>query len=51
MRGYEDCDDGNLNDNDGCDHNCDLEDGFVCTESLVTKCKPICGDNRKRGNE
>jgi len=27
----EDCDDGNLNDGDGCSHDCKLEPGFMCS--------------------
>ena len=31
LDGDEECDDGNLNDNDGCNKWCKLDPGYVCT--------------------
>lgn len=46
LEGYENCDDGNLNDNDGCDSTCYKEYGFVCTFDSPSIChKPNCGNN------
>ncbi|CAI2380327.1 unnamed protein product [Moneuplotes crassus] len=43
------CDDGNLDDGDGCNSNCSVETGYTCTSiSLATSiCGPICGDGLK----
>jgi cysteine-rich repeat protein len=41
--GYEQCDDGNALDGDGCDADCMVEPGFTC--SYYEPCRPVaCGD-------
>jgi fibro-slime domain-containing protein len=45
----ENCDDGNENDDDGCDSTCQLEAGWVCAPGAV--CVPICGDGILVGKE
>ena len=45
--GYFPCDDGNLNNNDGCDNTCQWEDGWHCSnaaEQTPYPCLPVCGD-------
>ena len=37
----EACDDGNLEDGDGCDARCEVELGYACDED---GCAPLCGD-------
>jgi cysteine-rich repeat protein len=34
----EDCDDGNIRSNDGCDQKCKREIGFTCVPSVPTQC-------------
>ena len=34
----EQCDDGNLRDGDGCDDDCEIEDGWKCTISSPSTC-------------
>ena len=48
VSGAEDCDDGNQNDGDGCSSDCQIEDGWECSE---TGCHEICGDARLVGAE
>jgi cysteine-rich repeat protein len=36
--GAEECDDGNINDGDGCNHKCELEAGWNCDSSGCAKC-------------
>lgn len=36
----EDCDDGNTTPDDGCDADCNVEPGFVCTGNAPTVCLP-----------
>jgi fibro-slime domain-containing protein len=39
----EECEDGNVNDDDGCSSQCTKEAGFNCP-AMVGACAPICGD-------
>jgi len=49
--GIEDCDDGNLNINDGC-ASCSVEFGWSCPIILgVSTCSPACGDSYLVGTE
>lgn len=48
----EDCDDGNVFADDGCNSECEIEEGFECNAiDLLTKCKTVCGDGLRRGRE
>lgn len=47
----EECDDGDLDSNDGCDSACQLEDGFSCTTAVPNICTTVCGDGIIRGTE
>lgn len=56
--GLEECDDGNLNDHDGCSSTCTLEpcnvsclcDGWIQPwETSNSSCTTVCGDGLKRG--
>jgi len=38
----EECEDGNLNDGDGCSSLCNIEKGWSC---LNTPCTIVCGDS------
>jgi len=38
VEGSEECDDGNLNDGDGCDHKCQHEEGWFCTKERPSVC-------------
>mmetsp|Transcript_20067 Transcript_20067/g.17165 ORF Transcript_20067/g.17165 Transcript_20067/m.17165 type:complete len:99 (+) Transcript_20067:1554-1850(+) len=42
---YEECDDGNFSDGDGCNKNCLIEEGYDCIvlpdESSLCECAPI----------
>jgi fibro-slime domain-containing protein len=38
--GNEECDDGNLLDNDGCSSTCTVEQGFTCTEQTQSDTRP-----------
>jgi cysteine-rich repeat protein len=51
LRGGEACDDGNLNDNDGCSSVCMVDIGYSCTTDEPSACTPICGDGLIRGGE
>ncbi len=46
----ETCDDGNRQDDDGCDAECRLEIGWSC-DSGSGSCVPVCGDSLLRGEE
>ncbi len=46
---YEQCDDGNTNNGDGCNQNCQIENGWYC--SGATPCYTQCGDGTKAGTE
>jgi cysteine-rich repeat protein len=48
---YETCDDGNLEDGDGCNSECQVEDNFAC-DKIGGPCHEIeCGDRFKDGEE
>merc|ERR1711959_108365 len=52
--GDEECDDGNLEPNDGCSVNCKVETeaGWSCVRSETTKSRCyICGDGIRQANE
>eukprot|EP00961_Rhodomonas_salina_P109430 1473117-Rhodomonas_salina.1 len=54
LNAYEECDDQNLVDGDGCSSNCTIEVGWQCDGGdLVSMdhCIPICGDGLYRGYE
>jgi fibro-slime domain-containing protein len=47
----EACDDGNMQDGDGCSAHCKLELGFAC-DAAPSRCMPtVCGDNKTQGSE
>lgn len=48
LHDYEDCDDGNRLQYDGCSQACTVECGWTCSES---GCSGICGDGMRKGNE
>lgn len=51
--GSESCDDGNINDGDGCDSNCEVEIGMYCEGGSYQsrdRCYEICGDGRNIGH-
>lgn len=45
----ETCDDGNTNNNDGCNSACTMTDaGFTCMlVGSITRCAPVCGDGKR----
>jgi len=43
------CDDGNNDNDDGCDENCQVEPGYGCAPG--EGCSPICGDGQVLGDE
>jgi cysteine-rich repeat protein len=45
------CDDGNLQDGDGCDSSCLKECGWTCSGGNVSKCNTQCGDGLRAGLE
>lgn len=49
----EECDDGNLDDRDGCSKTGKKEAGWTCIEGIDGKslCEPLCGDKLIVGNE
>ena len=49
----EECDDGNLDEGDGCSLLCEREAGWSCTSAYVqpTTCESVCGDGYVRGDE
>lgn len=51
VEGGEDCDDGELVNNDGCSATCEIETGWDCDEASPSLCAPVCGDTLVRGNE
>ena len=56
LRGFEQCEDGNTEDGDGCSSLCELEEGFTCyndySASPITSCRPTtCGDLHAQGFE
>lgn len=44
----EECDDGNLNNEDGCSNNCKIESGWICTKFINLKsiCTKLCGNGK-----
>jgi cysteine-rich repeat protein len=42
--GWEQCDDGNATDADGCSATCQVESGYVCSEPGQPCHQPVCGD-------
>ncbi len=52
VEGTERCDDGNIQDNDGCSSTCLVEPGWTCATTWEpTICQPLCGDGRLVGSE
>lgn len=47
----ERCDDGNVQDGDGCSATCRIEPGWNCGGGEPTRCAPICGDGLLVGAE
>jgi cysteine-rich repeat protein len=50
LRGYEECDDSNINANDGCSPQCRIEPGWQYKGGSLTSrdfCNPICGDGER----
>jgi len=47
----ESCDDGDLNDGDGCNSNCRLESGYQCSSTEPSVCNTSCGDMIQAGDE
>ncbi len=50
-RGIEDCDDGNVEDGDGCSSLGTFEAGWLCNSAEPTVCGPNCGDGIRVGME
>ncbi|MCD6497129.1 MAG: hypothetical protein J7M25_02360 [Deltaproteobacteria bacterium] len=50
MESPEGCDDGNLQDGDGCSAACSVEPGWSCS-SEPSSCKTTCGDGIRAGQE
>ena len=48
--GFEECDDGNTQNGDGCSSTGKIEPGFVC-RTAGKACEPICGDGKQVANE
>ena len=40
----EECDDGDVQNSDGCDSSCNVETGFTCTSANPSVCSTVCGD-------
>ena len=52
LRGMEICDDGNIQNDDGCSGTGEIEQGWLCDTFLEpTVCHPEQGDGLLRGNE
>ncbi|MFC1800811.1 hypothetical protein ACFLYT_02015 [Nanoarchaeota archaeon] len=47
----EDCDDYGNEDGDGCDSNCEVEDGWICDYDEPSDCEEDCGDSIVIGDE
>lgn len=41
----ESCDDGNLDDGDGCSENCDIEANWICHNTLYETSSCVYSDN------
>lgn len=50
LEGAEACDDGNVNDGDGCGTLCAVEAGYMCSGS-PSVCTTMCGDGVQAGSE
>lgn len=50
MADFEKCDDGNLENGDGCSSVCQIETGYVCFNS-PSDCSTNCGDSIAIGEE
>lgn len=48
LDGAEQCDDGNVEDDDGCSAQCVAEEGYLCDAS---ECEPDCGDGKLVGEQ
>jgi cysteine-rich repeat protein len=50
--GKHECDDGNLDNGDGCNSECKVEQGFNCVTlgNLTDYCFEICGDGLNLGH-
>ncbi|CAD7955286.1 unnamed protein product, partial [Amoebophrya sp. A25] len=59
LESMEECDDGNLDDSDGCDRDCRIRTGFACTNRALpnntvgnSTCNIVtCGDGKREGTE
>ena len=50
----EECDDGDIEDGDGCDKNCKIEPGWECTVAEIwgnSTCKEVCGNSKISASE
>jgi len=47
----EQCDDGDLDNGDGCSSTCQIEAGYICTLGTPDVCEPECGDGIEVGSE
>ena len=47
----ETCDDGNINNNDGCSSACLIESGFFCRNASELCSQSVCGDSMINGGE
>lgn len=45
------CEDGNLNSEDGCSSSCSVERGWSCTSVFPSICTTSCGDGIRAGTE
>lgn len=51
IAGSERCDDGNLDEGDGCSENCTLEPGFACDVAGESCRETVCQDGVREGSE
>merc|ERR1711871_633452 len=51
MSGWEDCDDGNLANGDGCSNICTIEDSYTCDTATQPNFCGTCGNGIKEGLE
>ena len=47
----EECEDGNTETGDGCSDECEVEEGFYCTDDYPSVCTTKCSDSIKAGKE
>jgi len=45
MSDYENCDDQNNENLDGCNYACYIEEGWTCDALSPTTCETVCGDS------